>query len=228
MEHVAQVGEVARGVGVIGAESGHVVAGPLGIRSDCHRSGRNLVDQLEAAYLSWKAYYQSLPAPCSAAVSVGAYTKRINPFAHLDDIRSWPARCHRVAPLSRLRPDLRHGGLPRFAVIAPDLDHDMHSGSDARADTFLRRLYHELAGSSAWRPGTLLVITFDEGKSSRGIRGRGGGQVATIVVGPGVARGRDPNRYDHSIERRFGLRLLRNAAAPTTRTIPAVAGLPPR
>jgi hypothetical protein len=83
VEHVAQVGEVARGVGVIGAESGHVVAGPLGIRSDCHRSGRNLVDQLEAAYLSWKAYYQSLPAPCSAAVSVGAYTKRINPLSTL-------------------------------------------------------------------------------------------------------------------------------------------------
>jgi phosphatidylinositol-3-phosphatase len=209
---------------------------PLGIRSDCrrcHRPGRNLVDQLEGARISWKAYYQSLPGPCSAAVSAGAYAKKINPFAHLDDIRSSSARCHRVVPLSRLQPDLRHGRLPRFAVITPDLEHDMHSGSVLRADTFLRGLYRQLATSSAWRPGTVLVITFDEGKSSRGIAGRGGGHVATIVAGPGVARARDPNRYDHyallrSIERRFGLRLLRNAAAPTSRTIPAVAGLPPR
>jgi phosphatidylinositol-3-phosphatase len=209
---------------------------PLGIHSDCrrcHRSGRTLVDQLGAARISWKAYYQSLPAPCSAAVSVGAYAKKINPFAHLDDIRSSPARCHRVVPLSRLRPDLRHGRLPRFTMITPDLDHDMHSGSVGRADTFLRGLYQQLAGSSAWRSGILLVVTFDEGKSSRGIGGRGGGHVATIVVGPGVARARDPNRYDHyailrSIERRFGLGLLRNAAAPRSRTIPAVAGLPPR
>ena len=57
--------------------------------------------------------------------------------------------------------------------------------------------------------------------------------MATIVVGPGVAQHRDPNRYDHyallrSIERRFGLQPLRNAAAPTSRTIPAVTGLPPR
>jgi membrane-associated phospholipid phosphatase len=209
---------------------------PLGIHNDCrrcHRPGRNLVDQLDAARISWKAYYQSLPAPCSAVVSAGAYAKKVNPFVYLDDIRSSPARCDRVVPLSQLRPDLRHGRLPRFTVITPDLDHDMHSGSVARADSFLRRLYQQLAGSSAWRPGTLLVVTFDEGKSSRGIGGRGGGHVATIVVGPGVAQHRDPNRYDHyallrSIERRFGLQPLRNAAAPTSRTIPAVAGLPPR
>jgi phosphatidylinositol-3-phosphatase len=213
-----------------------IAGSPLGIHSDCHRChrpGRTLVDQLEEARISWKAYYQSLPAPCSAAVSAGAYVKKINPFAHLDDVRSSPDRCHRVVPLSQLRPDLRHGRLPRFTVITPDLDHDMHSGSVARADSFLRGLYQQLAGSSAWRPGTVLVVTFDEGKSSRGIGGQGGGHVATIVVGPGIAPARDPNRYDHyallrSIERRFGLQPLRNAAAPTSRTIPAIAGLAPR
>jgi membrane-associated phospholipid phosphatase len=203
---------------------------PLGIRSDCrrcHRPGRNLVDQLEAAGISWKAYYQSLPAPCSAAVSAGAYAKKINPFAHLDDIRSSSARCHRVVPLSQLGPDLRHRRLPRFTMITPDLDHDMHSGSVARADTFLRRLYQELAGSTAWRPGTLLVLTFDEGKSARGIADRGGGHVATIVVGPGVPRGHDPNHYDHyallrSIETLFHLPYLGHAGDPGTATIPAL------
>lgn len=49
---------------------------PLGIHGDCrscHRPGRNPVDQLEAAHISWKAYYQGLPAPCSAAVKAGEY-----------------------------------------------------------------------------------------------------------------------------------------------------------
>ena len=44
-----------------------LVAGdPLGIHGDCrtcHRRGRTLVDQLLAAGISWKAYYQGLPAP---------------------------------------------------------------------------------------------------------------------------------------------------------------------
>ena len=139
---------------------------PLGIHGDCrrcHRPGRNLVDQLERAHISWKAYYQGLPAPCSAVAEAGAYATKTNPFAHLDDIRSSPARCHRVVPLGRLRPDLRRGRLPRFVVIVSDFRHDMHSGPVGEADGFLRRLYRELVVSSAWRPGTVLVVTFDEG-----------------------------------------------------------------
>jgi membrane-associated phospholipid phosphatase len=208
-----------------------LVGSPLGIHGDCrhcHRPGRNLVDQLEGAHISWKAYYQSLPAPCSAVVKAGEYAKKTNPFAHLDDVRASPARCHRVVPLDRLRPDLRRGRLPRFVVVVPDLRHDMHSGPVGEADVFLRRLYRELATSSAWRPGTVLVVTFDEGTTSRGLHGRGGGQVAT-VVGPGALARHEPTRYSHyallrSIEHRFGLPPLRNAADPATRTIPAIAG----
>ncbi|HVG65068.1 MAG TPA: alkaline phosphatase family protein [Actinomycetota bacterium] len=205
---------------------------PLGIHGDCrqcHRPGRNLVDQLDRAHISWKAYYQSLPAPCSAVVRAGAYAKKTNPFAHLDDVRASPARCHRVVPLDRLRPDLRRGRLPRFVVIVPDLRHDMHSGPVGEADDFLRRLDRELATSSSWRPGTVLVVTFDEGTTSRGLHGRGGGHVATVVTGPGVRARQDATPYTHyallrSIEHRFGLPPLRNAADPATRTIPAIAG----
>ena len=205
---------------------------PLGIHGDCrrcHRPGRNLVDQLEAAHVSWKAYYQGLPAPCSTVVKAGEYAKKTDPFAYLDDVRSSPARCHRVVPLDRLRPDLRRGRLPRFVVIVPDLRHDMHSGPVGEADELLRRLYRELAASSSWRSGTVLVVTFDEGTTSRGLGGRGGGHVATVVAGPGVPARHDPTPYTHyallrSIERRFGLPPLRNAADPATRTIPAIAG----
>ena len=128
-----------------------LVAGdPLGIHGDCrtcHRRGRTLVDQLQAAGISWKAYYQGLPAPCSTAVIAGAYAKKVNPFLHLDSVRSAPQRCRRVVPLSQLGDDLRRGRLPRFAMVTPDLAHSMHSGSIARTDAFLRRL----TGSSAPR-----------------------------------------------------------------------------
>jgi phospholipase C len=214
-----------------------LVAGdPLGIHGDCltcHRRGRTLVDQLQAAGISWKAYYQGLPAPCSSAVTAGAYAKKANPFLHLDSILSRPRRCRRVVPLSQLGDDLRRGRLPRFAMVTPDLAHSMHSGSIAQADAFLHRLDRQLLTSPARRSGILLIVTFDEGTSDNGLHGRrGGGHVATIVVGPGVpAGGRDPTPYDHyallrSLEQRFGLRPLRHAADRQTSTIPAIAGPP--
>lgn len=205
----------------------------LGIHRNCrtcHVGATNLVDQLEAAGIPWKAYYQGLPAPCSTVSRSGAYYQAVNPFLHFDDIRSAPARCRRVVPLGELHADLARGRLPRFVVIVPDLKHDMHSGTVAAADAYLRDLHHQLAASPAWRGDTRLVVTFDEGVSSRGVGGRrGGGQVATIVVGPKVPAGvRDATPYGHysllrSVEARFGLPPLRHAGDPGTATIPALA-----
>ena len=53
--------------------------------------------------------------------------------------------------------------------------------------------------------------------------------MANIAAGPGVRPGRNPAPYSHyalprSIERRFGLPPLRNAADPATRTMPVIAG----
>jgi hypothetical protein len=215
-----------------------VAGDPLGIRGDCRtcqRRGRTLVDQLQAAGITWKAYYQGLPAPCSTAVTAGAYAKKVNPFLHLDSVRAVPLRCRRVVPLSQLGDDLRRGRLPRFAIVTPDLAHSMHSGSIRQADAFLQRLDRQLLTAPALRGGILLIVTFDEGISDHGLHGRrGGGRVATIVVGPGVpAGGRDPTPYDHygllrSLELRFGLRPLRHAAdrETMTMTIPTIAGPP--
>jgi phosphatidylinositol-3-phosphatase len=137
-------------------------------------------------------------------------------------------------PLSQLDTDLARGQLPRFAMVTPDLAHSMHSGSIRQADSFLQRLDHRLLSSSARRSGILLIITFDEGKSDRGLHGRrGGGHIAAILVGRGVPAGRrDPTPYDHyallrSLEQRFGLPPLRHAADRRTRTIPAIAGPSP-
>jgi len=215
-----------------------LVAGdPLGIHSDCrscHRRGRTLIDQLEAAGISWKAYYQGLPAPCSSTDTARAYAKKVNPFLHLDSVRSSPRRCRRVVPLGQLDTDLARGRLPRFAMVTPDLTHDMHSASIRQADTFLHGLYQQLLTAPARGGGILLIVTFDEGKSDRGLHGRrGGGHIATILVGRGVPAGRrDPTPYDHyallrSLEQRFGLPLLRHAADRQTRTIPAIAGPSP-
>ena len=205
-----------------------IAGSTLGVNSDCHACqlpATNLVDQLQAAGISWKAYYQGLPAPGSPVVRAGAYTKSVDPFLHFRDVSAAPARARRVVPLSQLRADLAQGWLPRLVVIVPDLRHDMHSGTVAAGDAFLRHLYRELRAAPGIRGSLRLVVTFDEGRRDQG---PGGGRVATIVAGSGVPAGvRDATPYNHyallrSVEQLFGLPALRHAGDPATNTIAAV------
>ena len=211
---------------------------------DCNVDAPNLVDELEQAGISWKAYMENLPAPCSDAHRIGAYAKKHDPFMYFASIRNDPARCAKVVPAGQLDADLRAGRLPRFVFITPSLDHDMHGaggGGNDRAliragDDWLRALYEKLAGSSAWRDDTRLVVTWDEGAGGGARTGcchglATGGHVPAVVVGPRVPAGRDAADYDHyallrSIEAAFHLRFLGHAGDTTAAAIPALASGP--
>ena len=218
---------------------GALLSGRTPIRSDCRActfAGPTLVDQLEARHISWAAYFQGLPQPCSMVAGAGAYTEAVDPFMHAARIRDHPSRCDRVLPFGRFGADLAGGRLPTVAFVMPDLHHEMHSGPARVADAWLRRLVGELRASPLWRQDTRLVVTFDESRG-RDVRscchrlGRGG-RIPTIVAGPRVPRGRDPVPYTHysllrSIEAAYGLPFLGHAGDPATATIPAVAGRAP-
>jgi hypothetical protein len=214
-----------------------------GITSDCggcNVDAPNLADQLETAGISWKAYMEDLPAPCSDAHTAGAYAKKHDPFMYFQSVRANPERCAKVVPLNRLDADLAAGRLPRLVFVTPSLEHDMHGAGEggddptliAAADRWLDGFYGKLAGSSAWRDGTRLVVTWDEGGGGEKLGCCGGlavgGRVATIVTGPGVQPAHDDATYSHyallrSIETLFHLPLLGHAGDPSTATIPALS-----
>ncbi|HEY2572092.1 MAG TPA: alkaline phosphatase family protein, partial [Solirubrobacteraceae bacterium] len=50
--------------------------------TDCAVSARNIVDQLEGAGISWKAYLEDLPRPCFLGAGSAGYAKKHNPFAY--------------------------------------------------------------------------------------------------------------------------------------------------
>jgi phospholipase C len=220
-----------------------VSGGTQGITSDCgdcHLDTPNLADQLEQAGISWTAYQQGLPSPCSDAHQAGAYAKKHNPFLYLHSIRADPARCTKVVPFDRLDADLAAGHLPRFVFVTPDLAHDLHGTANSAsnttlvraADDWLQALDAKLAASPAWREDTRLVLTWDEGggRSQPSCCGGlgAGGHIATVVAGPRVRPGRDATTYDHyallrSVEAAFDLPFLGHAADPTSATIPALA-----
>jgi len=206
-----------------------------GIEADCTScsvSAPNIVDQLEGAHLSWKAYMEDLPHPCFLGPSAGGYAKKHDPFAYYTDIVSNPVRCRRIVPLTALAADLRAGTLPAYSFISPNLCDDGHDCSLATADRFLARtmpaVIHELG------PRGFLVLTWDEGTLDTGCCGGAhGGRIATIVAGPGVARGaRQAQPLDHygvlaTIERALGLPLLAHAGDPHAGSLAPLFAQPP-
>jgi phosphatidylinositol-3-phosphatase len=199
----------------------------------CTFAGLTLVDQLEASRISWGAYLEGLPRPCSTVAGSGAYTELVDPFMHAAGVRDVPRRCDRVMPFRRFHRDLAGGRLPTVVFVMPDLHHEMHSGPVRVADAWLQRLVDQLRASPVWRQDTRVVVTFDEGarhdvRSCCGGLGRGG-RIPTIVAGPQIPQGRDRTPYTHysllrSIEAAFGLPFLGHAGDPASATIPQVAG----
>src|SRR5207247_10553996 len=90
----------------------------------CNLARKNLVDELGPAGISWRAYMENLPRPCSNVESApGGYVKRHDPFMYFNDIRNRSWRCKRVVQLTRLATDLANNRLPRFSFVTPNLCH---------------------------------------------------------------------------------------------------------
>jgi phosphatidylinositol-3-phosphatase len=193
-----------------------------GIDSDCTSctvSAPNIVDQLEAAGLSWKAYMEDLPHPCFLGASASAYAKKHDPFAYYADIASNRARCERIVPFSVLSADLRAGALPAYSFVTPNLCDDAHDCSLQTADRFLARTLPPILRELG--PRGFLVLTWDEGTLDTGCCGAAhGGRIATVLAGPGVRRGaRMARPLDHygvlaTVEHALGLRPMGGAADP--------------
>ena len=187
--------------------------------TDCHVAARSIVDQLEAASLTWKAYMEDLPAPCSRVPYAGRYAKKHDPFMYYDTVVRNSQRCRKVVPFDQLASDLRRGTLPRFSFISPNLCNDTHDCDVAAGDRFLAGLIPRLLREIG--PHGFVILTWDEGTTDAGCCGEAhGGRIATIVAGPEIRRHatrRSP--VDHygvlrTIEQALGLPLLGGATRP--------------
>ncbi len=196
----------------------------FGISSDCTDCvihATSIVDQLNRAHVSWKAYMEGLPYPCFTGTSAGEYVKRHEPFTYYTPVTSDATSCNRIVPLSQLGADERSGALPRFTWITPNLCHDMHDCSVATGDRFLSGLVPPLL--KALGPRGLLILTWDEGTSDSGCcHLAAGGHIATILAGGEARRGaRLGTATDHysvlqTVEDLLGLPRLRGAACACT------------
>ena len=201
--------------------------------TDCAIAATNLVDQLEAARISWRAYLEGYPGDCFTGAGSGGYAKKHDPFVYYEDVARSPGRCAHLVGFGALTRDLRRGTLPRFVWITPNLCDDTHDCGVGAGDRFIAglvpALIHELG------PDGFLVITWDEGTTGAGCcaGAAAGGRIATIVAGPGARQGaRDRRPVDHygvlrTIEDALGLPRLGAAADPANGSLRALLAHPP-
>ena len=143
----------------------------------------NLGSQLLAHGRTFVGYSQSLPGIGYAGCTFGAYARKHAPWTNFPNVPSSRSRPMRLFPADFSR-------LPQLAFVIPDLDHDMHDGTIAQADTWLR---DHLSGYVRWARthNSLLIVTWDEDDWSAG------NHIPGVLAGAHVQPGRYADWVDH-------------------------------
>lgn len=146
-------------------------------------SSSNLADQLRRAGRSFVGYSEGLPKTGYSGCTAGTYARKHAPWT---DYANLPASVNR--PLTAFPSD--YTKLPSVSFVIPDLAHDMHDGTVATADAWLKA---HLDNYRRWAAThhSLLVVTWDEDDHSAANR------IPTIITGQQVRPGRYGEHADH-------------------------------
>lgn len=154
---------------------------------DCpmHYSGDNLSNSLIKKGFSFSSYSESLPFSGDTVCWSGGYQRKHNPAVN------WQG--------TQLKPSVNltfndfpqdFSKLPTVSFVIPDQHNDMHDGSFATADIWLKT---HLSAYVEWafQHNSLLILTWDEDNGSEDNR------IVTLLLGPMVKAGQSAQRIDH-------------------------------
>src|SRR5437879_11124337 len=128
----------------------------------------NIVDRLEGAGRTWKAYMEDMPGNCYGTNS-GDYAVRHTPFVYYSDIVNSPTRCGRIVPAgasdSALINDLASTTTAsNYMWLTPNKCNDLHSCPIATGEAYLADLVQRILSSPVFTSQrAALLITFDDG-----------------------------------------------------------------
>jgi hypothetical protein len=167
-----------------------------GLTSDNDPSSSNLVrgaahlsKLLDAKGISWTSYQEDIAAGTCPIRSSGNYAAKHDPFIFFDDVVGNPPSANNQhcidhhKPFSQFLPDLKNGAVARYNFITPNLQNDMHDGTPAQGDTWLKNNIDPIFNpaspnhNAAIYAKAALLITWDEGEP-------GDGPIGFIVISP--------------------------------------------
>lgn len=144
--------------------------------------GDNLGGALIAKGLSFVSYSQSMPEAGYAGCMYGAYMRKHNPASNWKELTAFNQ------PFTAFPQNFAQ--LPTVALVVPDQLNDMHDGSIAQGDAWLKQNIEAYA-QWAVTHNSLLIVTWDEDNGSEGNR------VVTIFAGAMVKPGKSAQRINH-------------------------------
>jgi acid phosphatase len=155
-------------------------------------SSPNLATGLFSAGLSFAGYSEDLPFAGFTGVSSGNYQRRHNPWVNFSNV---PASSN--LPLADFPSGDRFDALPTVSIVIPQIFNDMHSGSTAAGDAWLRA---HLDAYVQWTAGhnSLFILTWDETNPEDS------NHIPTLFVGPMVK----PGMYGEPVNHLHLLRTL--------------------
>ncbi len=163
----------------------------------------NEASQLIAAGLTFVGYSEGLPGEGSEVCTSGEYARKHSPWTNFTNLPKTANEPYTAFP-KKLKQ------LPTVSWVIPDLLDDMHDGTIAQGDTWLK---NNIAPYVTWAMthNSLLIVTWDEDDGSQS------NQIPTIFVGPMVKQGQysEPITHDNvlaTVEAMYGLAPLGNAA----------------
>ena len=174
----------------------------------------NLATRLIDRGLSFASFAESLPDMGDVSCMFGAYQRKHNPASN------WQGT-GLAAELNRTFADFPQdfSKLPTVSFVIPNQANDMHDGSFATADEWLKT---RIAPYVAWamKHNSLLILTWDEDDNHEG------NHVATLLVGPMVkAGGTSAQRIDHYSVLRTMLDFYGLPALGESRDVEAIQGV---
>jgi hypothetical protein len=175
--------------------------------------GSSLGGQLLTSGQTFAGYSESLPQMGFSGCTSGSYARKHAPWVNFTSLPASTNQPFSAFPSS-------YDALPTVSFVIPNLENDMHDGTVAQGDQWLR---HNLSGYVQWARTheSLLIVTWDEDDRSES------NQIPTIISGAHVRTGRYNEAVNHyrvlrTIEALEGLPAL--GAAANTQPVSSVWG----
>lgn len=157
---------------------------------------KNVGDLVERRGLTWGAFMQSMPVPCDNKTA-GLYTIVHNPFIMYSDVYTNQSRCRaHDQNFTAWQSAVSSGTLPTYSFLSPDQHNNSRFTNLTYADNWLRGWLTPLINSTAFN-NTVVFVLYDEGTSTLGAHGKGGGHIFLTAVSNQSRMGyRSPIAYD--------------------------------
>ena len=149
----------------------------------------NLGSELLAAGLSFGIYCEAMPSIGFTGCVHGRYYRKHNPAVNWQSVNISSAT---NMPFSSFPSD--YSRLPTVSLVIPDIVNDMHDGSIATGDAWLKS---NMDGYIKWARinNSMLILTWDEGSFLFGLFRDN--HIPTILIGDKVRTGVYSQRVDH-------------------------------